>query len=123
VSPHPKPINIHVYKQVVDVISFSLVPGLCSLVIFLLQVTNVVPSISAITGGFTPERYIWRYGMAYFSWPRTFDSFLIYGFFAASSLNRNTWYSILNKISWLCYVVEHVSLFTLTYVSSTENYG
>ena len=61
--------------------------------------------------------------MAYFSWPRTFDSFLIYGFFAASSLNKEQWYSILNKISWLCYVIEHVSLSTLTYVSSTENYG
>ena len=61
--------------------------------------------------------------MAYFSWPRTFDSFLIYQFFAASSLNAEQWYSILNKISWLCYVVEHVSLFTLTYVSSTENFG
>ncbi|XP_065884524.1 post-GPI attachment to proteins factor 2-like isoform X2 [Dysidea avara] len=87
------------------------------------KVPNVVPSISAITGGFTPERYVWRYGMAYFSWPRTFDSFLIYGFFAASSLNRKAWYSILNKISWLCYVIEHVSLFALTYVSSTENYA
>ncbi|XP_065884529.1 post-GPI attachment to proteins factor 2-like isoform X2 [Dysidea avara] len=87
------------------------------------KVPNVVPSISAITGGFTPERYIWRYGMAYFSWPRTFDSFLIYGFFAASSLNKEQWYSILNKISWLCYVIEHVSLSTLTYVSSTENYA
>ena len=88
-----------------------------------LQVPNVVPSISAITGGFTPERYIWRYGMAYVSWPRTFDSFLIYRFFTASSLNKEHWYSILNKISWLCYVIEHVSLFALTYVSSTENYG
>lgn len=87
-----------------------------------MQVPNVVPSISAVTGGFTPERYVWRLGMAFFSSPRIFDSFLMYNFFAASSAAKQRWYSILNKINWFCYVAENLSLFTLSYVSSVENY-
>ena len=60
--------------------------------------------------------------MAFFSSPRIFDSFLMYNFFAASSVAKHMWYSILNKINWFCYVAENLALFTLSYISSTENY-
>ena len=60
--------------------------------------------------------------MAFFSSPRIFDSFLMYSFFAASSAGKQTWYCILNKINWFSYVAENLSLFILTYISSTENY-
>ena len=82
----------------------------------------MIPSISAVTGGFAPERYVWRLGMAFFSSPRIFDSFLMYNFFADSSVAKKTWYCILNKINWFCYVAENLSLFMLSYVSSLENY-
>ena len=60
--------------------------------------------------------------MAFFSSPRIFDSFLMYNFFAASTMVKQTWYGILNKINWFSYVAENLSLFILTYISSTENY-
>lgn len=82
----------------------------------------MIPSISAVTGGFTPERYVWRLGMAFFSSPRIFDSFLMYNFFAASSAAKHTFYCILNKVNWFCYVAENLALFALSYVSSVENY-
>ena len=60
--------------------------------------------------------------MAFFSSPRIFDSFLMYNFFAASSAAKQTCYCVLNKINWFSYVAENLSLFILTYISSTENY-
>lgn len=87
-----------------------------------LQVPNIVPSISAVIGGNTPERYIWRIGMAFFSFPRMLDSFLYYKFFS-SSPGGSGQISIMNGIVWLLHVGQYMSLFTLSFVSSTENYG
>ena len=57
--------------------------------------------------------------------PRLLDSYLSYKHFAAASCaDKEAWslYSILNKINWFCFVAEYLSLFTLSYVSTRENY-
>ncbi|XP_064404861.1 post-GPI attachment to proteins factor 2-like [Halichondria panicea] len=84
------------------------------------KVPNIVPSISAVIGGVTPERYIWRFGMAFFSFPQLLNSFLYYNFFGQSSAASEKWYRTLNKLVWLLFVVQNLSLFGLTYVSSVE---
>lgn len=89
---------------------------------FPFQVPNIVPSISAVVGGVTPERYIWRLGMAFFSFPRMFDAFLYFNFFSHSPLNSELWYSSLNKLVFVVHVLQYLGLFGLSYVSSTENY-
>lgn len=86
------------------------------------RVPNFVPSISSIIGDFTPERYVWRLGMAFFSFPRIFDSFLYYNFFAHSVANSKLWYRLLNRATWLLHVWQYVSLFLLSYVTSSENF-
>lgn len=83
---------------------------------------NFVPSISAVTGQYTPGRYIWRLGVGLMSAPRLLDSFLSYKFFAASLATRETCYSMMNKINWFCFVAEYISLFALSYVSMLENF-
>ena len=88
-----------------------------------LQVANVVPSISAVIGGTTPERYIWRLGMAFFSFPRMFDAFLYYNFFSHSPGSGRPASLLLNRLTWFLHVWQYLSLFTLSYVSSTEYFG
>ncbi len=85
-----------------------------------LQVPNIVPSISAVIGGVTPERYVWRFGMALFGIPQIFNSFLYYNFFGECSLASEKWYRVLNRIVWLLFVVQNLALLGLTYVSSIE---
>ena len=87
------------------------------------QVPNIVPSISAVIGGNTPERYIWRMGMAFFSFPRMLDGFLYYNFFSLSPGIGQPGSRILNVVVWLLHVGQYLSLFTLSYVSSTEYYS
>ena len=86
------------------------------------QVPNIVPSISAVVGGVTPERYIWRLGMAFFSFPRVFDAFLYFNFFSQSQLITQLWYSWLNRAVLLVHVLQYLGLFGLSYISSTENF-
>lgn len=88
-----------------------------------LQVPNIVPSISAVIGGNTPERYIWRLGMALFSFPRILDAFLYHNFFSGSPGSGRQGSSLLNGLVWLLHIGQYLSLFTLSYVSSTEYYG
>lgn len=85
---------------------------------------NVVPSISAVTGGVTPERYIWRLGMALFVGPRLFDGLLYVNFFTHSlgAAASRTWYKLTNWLTFLLYVGQYLSLLGLSYVSSTENF-
>lgn len=88
-----------------------------------LQVPNVIPSISSVVGGVTPERYIWRLGMAFFSFPRLFDSFLYYNFLSQGPGNRSFLRYWGNWLLLLLHWVQYLSLFGLSYVSSKENYS
>ena len=74
-------------------------------------------------GGNTPERYIWRLGIALFSFPRILDSFLYLNFFSGSPGPAALANSALNGVVWLLHMGQYFSLFLLSYVSSTENYG
>ncbi len=60
--------------------------------------------------------------MALFSFPQLLSSFIYYNFFGQSSAATEKWYRILNKLVWLLFVVQHLSLLGLTYVSSVEYY-
>lgn len=80
----------------------------------------MIPSISAVVGGVTPERYIWRLGIALFSFPRLLDSLLYYNFLSQDVARTSL--KTLNKILFVLHWIQYFSLFGLTYVSSKENY-
>lgn len=88
----------------------------------MLQVPNVVPSISSVVGGVTPERYIWRLGVAIFSFPRLLDSLLYYNFLGQDIGGRDHFRRWGNRLLLLLHWVQYFSLFGLTFVSSKENY-
>lgn len=81
----------------------------------------MIPSISAVVGGVTPERYIWRFGIALFSFPRLLDSLLYYNFLGQGM--SLVWMKTLNKLLFVLHWVQYFSLFGLTYMSSKENYS
>lgn len=90
-----------------------------------MQVYNVIPSISAITG-ISPQRYIWRIVIALHVGPRFLTSLVYHRFY----LNQLSRVSQLNKKSYLCHVwlalslnlIEQAALIGVTYVSNRENY-
>lgn len=129
-----KPL-LHVPYAYVMAITFSLpVVSLCTCLLLGIvlhldvstrthcKVPNIVPSVSAVIGGNTPERYIWRMGMAFFSFPRVLDAFLYHNFFSASPGGGQPVNIVLNGVVWVLHVGQYLSLFTLSYVSSTEYY-
>ncbi len=90
-----------------------------------MQVYNVIPSISAITG-ISPQRYIWRIVIALHVGPRFLTSLVYHRFY----LNQLSRVSQLKKKSYLCHVwlalslnlIEQAALIGVTYVSNRENY-
>lgn len=82
----------------------------------------MVPSISAVVGGVTPERYIWRLGIAFYSFPRLFDAFLYYNFLSQGAGKRDLFHLWGNRLVFLLHWGQCFSLFGLTYISSRENY-
>ncbi len=94
-------------------------PLLCP--VFVLQVPNFIPSLSAVVAEVTPERYIWRLGIAFMTSPRSLDSFIYYNLF---SLTISTFFfKYLNVVLFILQWVQCLALYGLTYVSSIENYG
>ncbi|XP_035683050.1 post-GPI attachment to proteins factor 2-like isoform X1 [Branchiostoma floridae] len=85
------------------------------------KVANYLPSISAAIGGLTPERYIWRAGIALHTAPRYMVTLMYYNFYRSRSAAPAVWYQLLYKLTCLLNIVEVSSLVVLTYVSSTEN--
>ena len=91
----------------------------------LLQVYNVIPSISSITG-ISPQRYIWRIVIALHVGPRFLTSLVYHRFY----LNQLSRVSQLKRKSYLCHVwlalslnlIEQAALIGVTYVSNRENY-
>ena len=92
---------------------------------FNMQVYNVIPSISAITG-ISPQRYIWRIVIALHVGPRFLTSLVYHRFY----LNQLSRVSQSNKKSYLFHVwlalslnlIEQAALIGVTYVSNRENY-
>lgn len=89
------------------------------------NVSNTMPSISAITG-FTPQRYIWRMCIALHSMPRFVIGFVYWYYYlqreclvqAVMSLV----YRYLVNLTFFVYVIENACLIGITYIASVENY-
>ncbi|GAU98608.1 hypothetical protein RvY_09732 [Ramazzottius varieornatus] len=87
-------------------------------------VANYLPSLSASIGGFTPQRYIWRTGVAFHSAPRLFVSIMYLNFYQSfPSINYNPILRHAVMANCVINVLEISALVLLTYVSSSENYG
>lgn len=91
----------------------------------LLQVYNVIPSISAITG-ISPQRYLWRICVALHIGPRIVIAF-VYNTYYLSRLptipkDDQAKYRRLLSICYWLNVIEISSLLGVTYVSNRENY-
>lgn len=91
-----------------------------------LQVYNVIPSISAITG-VSPQRYFWRISIALHIGPR-FIIAAVYRSYYLSLLDNITDSKIAQKahrlitlVYWL-HFIEISALCGVTYVSNRENY-
>jgi len=81
-----------------------------------------VPSISAVIGGVTPERYIWRLGIALYSSLAILSTFFVYNTVAQCRALDQAWHKATNKIVWGLHMTQNFSLFGLTFISSSENY-
>jgi hypothetical protein len=95
------------------------------------NVIDFVPSISACIGDFAPQRYIWRLAVAFFVPLRILDGFMIHykfkneiscypskNFNIANLFNVNV--QSLLKFKLFCHCLEYLSLYLLTYVSSSD---
>ncbi|KAK8760760.1 acyltransferase PGAP2-like isoform X2 [Amblyomma americanum] len=83
-------------------------------------VANFLPSISAAIGGHTPQRYIWRSGIALHAAPRLLVSVMYYRYYQGM---LDIQHQYVARISWCLNTVEVLCLLGLTNVSSTENYA
>jgi post-GPI attachment to proteins factor 2 len=92
---------------------------------FLLQVYNVIPSISAITG-ISPQRYLWRICVALHIGPRIVIAFVYNTYYLSRlptiSKDDQAKYRRLLSICYWLNVIEISSLLGVTYVSNRENY-
>uniref|UniRef100_V5IBC0 Putative post-gpi attachment to protein factor 2 n=1 Tax=Ixodes ricinus TaxID=34613 RepID=V5IBC0_IXORI len=85
------------------------------------QVANLLPSISAAIGSYTPQRYIWRTGIGLHAAPRLLVS-VMYRRYYAAMLADTPKYQFLASAAFWVNVVENLCLLGLTNVSSSENY-
>ncbi|XP_031551054.1 post-GPI attachment to proteins factor 2-like isoform X2 [Actinia tenebrosa] len=88
------------------------------------RVPNYLPSISAATGDYSPEKYIWRIGIAYHSFMRLIVVILEHRILHNRIIGTpSTWFVWMTRIKSLLLVVENFALLMLTYVSSDDNYS
>ena len=93
-------------------------------ILVLMQVANYIPSISAATGDFTPQKYIWRIGIALHSLPNIGVAFVYYNYYADSvHIVKNWRFRMANRVNTALHTVENFALLALTYISSKENHG
>lgn len=85
------------------------------------QVFNWLPSISAAIGSYTPQRYIWRTGIALHCTPRLLVS-VMYRRYYVDMLADTPNYRFLASVACWLNIVENLCLLGLTNVSSSENY-
>lgn len=89
------------------------------------NVTNIVPSISAITG-ITPQRYVWRICIALHSAPRFAIGVMYwYYYLERSCFVRSVSVSCYRHtvdVTFFVYIIENSCLIGLTYIANVENY-
>lgn len=84
------------------------------------QVHNYLPSVSAAIGDYYPQRFIWRFVIALHTIPRIQIAHVYYAYFI-SILPK--WQKSTVLVNCLLNLVEVLSLFGLTFISSTDNYS
>ena len=94
-----------------------------ALMLFPSQVPNYLPSLSAAIGDYTPERYIWRLGIALHSFGRYMVAAIYMYFYTQLSIGKKSWFFSLAVLNFFLNLLEIFSLLVLSYVSSTENFG
>ena len=76
-----------------------------------------------------PEKFIWRVGIALHCLPRLFlFPPIIHKHYKETQSGRRYnlttwWFGLLNLLNCISQVVENGALLTLTYISSTDNFG
>ena len=107
--------------------SFELQRGIShnGFITFRLQVYNVVPSISAVTG-ISPGRYLWRIVIAFHIGPRILIAAVYYNFLMSFVLyvgpDKAEWLTKLLKCSYYLQVSEVVGLCVISFVHNREHY-
>lgn len=104
------------------------------------NVSNWLPSVSAIVASYTPERYIWRLSLSLHATPRIIIAFVTKLFFflcvknkkfifrnflitsPLKPLNSFSWFYLICNAACLINCGEVIFLVLLSCVSSTENY-
>ena len=94
-------------------------------VFFYLQVTNTIPSVSAVTG-IRPQAYIWRISIGLHSTPRLLVGFMYYNYFMNSlqfkQKNLQGLYKCLMYLCYCLYMTECLCLVFVSCISNRENY-
>ncbi|KAL8598711.1 hypothetical protein ACOMHN_033275 [Nucella lapillus] len=86
-------------------------------------VFNFLPTISSVTGGFTPQRYIWQICIAVHASQRLMMALAYYGFHTAVQPGSHMeLYKTMSAINSLLHFVEVLSLVGLSMITSTENF-
>ncbi|KAL4230674.1 hypothetical protein ACF0H5_011050 [Mactra antiquata] len=89
------------------------------------NVTNNIPSVSAVTG-VKPQAYIWRICIGLHSTPRFFVGVMYYNYYQNSlpfiSKNLQGLYKFLTKLCFWLYTVECSCLLAVSCISNKENY-
>ena len=111
--------------------SFELQRGIShnGFITFRLQVYNVVPSISAVTG-ISPGRYLWRVVIAFHIGPRMLIAAVYYNFLMSfvpflvgpEAPNKAEWLTKLLKCCYYLQVSEVVGLCVISFVHNREHY-
>ncbi|KAL9973904.1 hypothetical protein ACROYT_G020412 [Oculina patagonica] len=92
------------------------------------KVPNYLPSISAAIGGYMPEKFIWRVGIALHCLPRILIMpYALHKHYKSTQAGRRYnsttwWFAPLNLFNSFLHLVENGALITLTYISSTDNF-
>ena len=90
-----------------------------------LQVYNVIPSISSITG-ISPQRYIWRIVIALHVGPRFLTSLVYHRYYltllSRVSQSKKKIYLFHVWLALALNLIEQAALIGVTYVSNRENY-
>ena len=86
------------------------------------QVYNFLPTISAVIGGFTPQRYVWRICIALHAPQRLMVAIGYYSYHTSVHVGvRNELYKTFAAVNSLLHFMEILSLLFLSMISSTEN--
>ena len=92
---------------------------------FSVQVKNLIPSISAITG-VTPQRYVWRICIGLHCTPRYAVGLIYYNYYMGRlhliADSHKKIFKRLISVNFWTYTVENSCLIGVTYIANVENY-